>query len=107
MTLETVITLIFGLLGGAVGGKLIDLFRFRIKDRAEATKIIHDSQSASLQAGALLLDKLVSMSDESIEKIRQLNGQVIDRDATIRELQHAAALCRDALERCREKNGCE
>lgn len=114
MTGESIATLIAGLVGGAVGKSLIEWWRFKDKDLSEASKNIHDSQSSALTVSSGLLEQWIKAASLAQEKIADLQGMLVDKNTTIaqitaqaREAEHASALCREALERCKARHGCQ
>lgn len=106
MTVETIITLVLGALGGGVvktiADKGIDWLRFRGKDKADASKTIHDSQAQIVTVSSSLLAQWIkdaSIAEQNLIEARKHLGY---KDIELREALHAVNLCKESLKRCQQ-----
>lgn len=106
MTAETVLTLIAGLIGGGAGTQIIQWLRYRNQDSAAAAKTIHDSTSQALTVSTTLLAQWIQDASTAQQKIAELARENGSKDIELREALHAINLCRDSLNKCRERHGC-
>jgi hypothetical protein len=103
MNFETISTLILGALGGGalkiILDKGIDWLRFRTKDKAETAKTIHDSHAQAITVSTTLLAQWIQTASDAMQKINE-------KDASLKEVQHALGLCKESMKRCRDSHGC-
>lgn len=103
MSSDTIATLMAGIFGGGilktVLDKSLDWWRFKNKDNAETQKLIHDSQAQTLTITSTLLSQWIQTASMAESKLAE-------KDADLRETQHALGLCKESMERCKRLHGC-
>lgn len=112
MDLQTIITVVASVVGGGFGVKLIDWWRYRDKDKADALKSMHDSTATTFTIGSKYMEEMIRLGEAAYTRIDALQTSLSNEKMSraqisieLIEAQHAAKLCKDALEKCR--NGCK
>jgi hypothetical protein len=95
---EYILTAALSFLFGMGGTALINWLRYRrvdaslaAKQQAEAQKVLHDSQTTSLQVNSTTIAFWM-------ETAQKANLEIVELRAQLREDQHALGLCKEALD---------